>query len=320
MAKVYGVAPPPKPKIPFRPVRELEGQHSGAVSVVRFNANGNYCMTGGHDRRVVLWNPHKAADESCHITSYTGAHGYHVLDIQIASDSAHFASCGGDRNVFWWDVKTSQVVQKYWGHTARVNCLALNADGSVLVSGSYDKTVRFYDNRSKSKEATQALTGFKDSVSAVDIHEAELLVGSVDGTAQLYDLRMGKRTIDLIGEPVTNVCFSNDGNCLLVSTTDNTIKLMDKSTGQMLNEYTGHTNSQFKIEAAFSNDDGYVFSGSENNDVCIWTLTDAKIVHRLVGHRMAVTSLSVHPKEVSLLTASLDGTVRLWDNKTEPAT
>ena len=186
MSRTIGAAPPPRPKVPFRPVRQLNTQHTGPISVVRFNSNGNYCMTGGHDRKVILWNPHKPAEEPCHITTYSGAHGYKILDVQIAKDSSKFASCGGDRTVFLWDVKTGQVIQRYWGHTARVNALALNADASVLVSGSYDKTVRLYDNRSRSKEATQVLTGFKDSIAALDIHEAQVAVGSVDGTVRRY--------------------------------------------------------------------------------------------------------------------------------------
>jgi WD40 repeat protein len=33
------------------------------------------------------------------------------------SDNAHFASCGGDRDVFFWDVLTGQVVRRFKGHS-----------------------------------------------------------------------------------------------------------------------------------------------------------------------------------------------------------
>jgi len=36
-------------------------------------------------------------------------------------------------------------------------------------------------------------------------------------------------------EPVTNVSQSRDGNCVLMSCLDNTIRLFDKQTGEMLN-------------------------------------------------------------------------------------
>ena len=39
--------------------------------------------------------------------------------------------------------------------------------------------------------------------------------------------------------PVTSVSFSGDGNCILVSTLDDTLRLLDKETGEMLNRYGG---------------------------------------------------------------------------------
>jgi WD40 repeat protein len=38
-------------------------------------------------------------------------------------------------------------------------------------------------------------------------------------------------------DPVTCVRFSNDGNCILVATLNNSVMLMDKQTGELLNEY-----------------------------------------------------------------------------------
>jgi len=48
---------------------------------------------------------------------------------------------------------------------------------------------------------------------------------------------MGSLVVDSLGEPVTSVAFSQDSQCVLVSTLDNTIRLMDKATGELLNEY-----------------------------------------------------------------------------------
>ena len=38
-------------------------------------------------------------------------------------------------------------------------------------------------------------------------------------------------------EPVSSTSFTRDGQCVLTSTMDDSIKLMDKDTGEMLNEY-----------------------------------------------------------------------------------
>ncbi|XP_010211911.1 PREDICTED: WD repeat domain-containing protein 83 [Tinamus guttatus] len=69
--------PQPRPgpaELPRRLVRSIEcGQ--GAVRAARFNADGNYCVTGGSDKTLKLWNPRKGTL----LRSYLG-HGYEVLD------------------------------------------------------------------------------------------------------------------------------------------------------------------------------------------------------------------------------------------------
>ena len=52
-----------------------------------------------------------------------------------------------------------------------------------------------------------------------------------------YDIRIGRMTVDHIGQPVTSVTLSKDGQCVLVSSLDNTVRLLDKETGELLNEY-----------------------------------------------------------------------------------
>jgi hypothetical protein len=44
------------------------------------------------------------------------------------------------------------------------------------------------------------------------------------------------------GHPVTNVSLSQDGACLLLSCHDNKARLLDKESGEMLNEYKGNKN------------------------------------------------------------------------------
>jgi mitogen-activated protein kinase organizer 1 len=105
--------------------------HKGAINAAVFNSDGGYCMTGGDDRRVLLWNPHR--DEPVPIKEYS-VHNQRVLDIAIALDNGSFASCGGDRTVFVWDVTGGTVTRRLLGHEQRVNCLRYAADGAILVT------------------------------------------------------------------------------------------------------------------------------------------------------------------------------------------
>ena len=294
--------------------------HKGAVNVATFNSDGEYCMTAGDDRVVKLWNPHKAAlggseqcTQSVPIKEYSSAHNQRILDVAIAKDNHSFASCGGDRTVFVWDVTSGLTTRRLVGHEQRVNCVRYGPECSTLITGSYDKTVRCWDMRSRNAMPLQILTGAADSVTSVDLSAHEIIVGSVDGTVLTYDLRKGSLVRDSIGPPVAHVAVSGDGNCLLVSTLDSALRLLDRSSGQVLCEYHGHTNESFKLTSCLSPDDAWVLSGSETGTLHAWDLVEGKGRMKIQAHSAAVVSLSCHPTTSGLLTASHDGTVKLWE-------
>ena len=92
-------------------------------------------MTGGQDRTIKLWNPHKGTM----IKTYKGVHGYEVLDIAMYApcfffffvcsccshssfffsnhENSRFASAGADKVIFVWDVATGEVERRHRGHT-----------------------------------------------------------------------------------------------------------------------------------------------------------------------------------------------------------
>ena len=104
--------------LPRTNVATLHG-HEGAVMAVCYNAQGDYCISGGADRTVRLWNPSKGLQ----IKSYT-AHAHGVLGVCSSTDNARIASVGGDKQVFLWDVATGRVLRKFRGHMSKINAVA----------------------------------------------------------------------------------------------------------------------------------------------------------------------------------------------------
>ena len=96
--------------------------HKGAVLAVAFNSDGVYCMSGGDDRRVLLWNPRR--EDVTPIKEYTG-HSQRILDIAIAPDNGSFVSCGGDRSIFVWDVPSGRVSRRLQVHSMSI-CKSLS--------------------------------------------------------------------------------------------------------------------------------------------------------------------------------------------------
>ncbi|KJE97182.1 mitogen-activated protein kinase organizer 1 [Capsaspora owczarzaki ATCC 30864] len=288
------------------PARTLKG-HQGAVTAVRFNPAGTYCVSGGADKTVNLWNPHSGML----LKTYIG-HGHEVLDLATASNNEWIVSCGGDKTVIQWDVASGNILRKLRGHLARVNCLGLNADNTVVVSGSYDATVRIWDLKSNMRDPVQTMKEAKDSICSIHIMNHEMVVGSVDGSIRIYDVRVGRVTTDTIGSPVTSVRFSSDGNCILASTLDSAVRLLDKDLGKLLGTYSGHVNESYKLDSTFALNDSHVLSGSEDGKLFVWSLVEAKIIQTIAAHKGAVQGVSHHPFEPSVLTSAVDGLIKVW--------
>jgi hypothetical protein len=91
-----------------------------------------------------------------------------------------------------------------------------------------------------------------DSVTSLAVRAHEILTGCVDGYMRRYDVRMGEMVSDCLLHPITCVRFTHDGNCLLATCMDDNVRLFDKSNGELLNSYSGHKNSSYKVESAMT--------------------------------------------------------------------
>ncbi|KAJ1469901.1 WD40-repeat-containing domain protein [Baffinella frigidus] len=231
--------------LPTEKVSELKA-HVGPVLAVRFNRDGNYCLTCGQDRLIKLWNPTKGLV----VKTYVG-HGHEVFDVATADDNSRLASVGGDKLVFYWDVATGNIIRKFRGHELRVNTVRFAGEGSaVIISGSYDKSVRIFDCRSRRNfEAVQTMRDFRDSVTSVAVSGHQVCAASVDGFIRTFDIRMGEMVSDCVGQPITCVTVTNDGNCVLATCMDSKVRLFDKSNGELLASYSGHKNSTYTVRA-----------------------------------------------------------------------
>ncbi len=292
----------------------------GAVRAVRHSADGHYCLTSGSDKTIKLWNPSRKLP----LKTYSG-HGYEVLDARGSCDNAHIVSGSMDRTVAVWEVGSGLAVRKYRGHAASVNCVRFNEDSSLAISGSVDGRVKCWDVKSKRQDPVQTLEECKDSVTSLDVSDHEILVGCADCKVRRYDLRNGQLLTDFVGSPVASVTFTRDGQCLLVAGSNgDPVRLFDKSTGEMLQEYSGHVNSKYRVEALLDRTDRLVLSGSEDGSVHVWDLVEGTRLGKLDhSHKtqtalgevsisaVTVHSLSFHPDKCELLTAAR-GSFYVW--------
>ncbi|KAI0700939.1 nuclear mRNA splicing protein [Cytidiella melzeri] len=290
--------------------------HKGAVHVARYaKGSAKYVLTGGQDRTVRLWNPSSGAE----IKVYA-AHGYEVLSITVSNDNSKFASSGGDRSVFLWDVSTGATIRRIAGHMGKINTVEFNDDASVLASGSYDASVRLWDLKSQNRAPIQVLDEARDAVQALYVGNGMIMSGSVDGWVRTYDLRMGELRADYIGHPVTAVIPTQDRQSYLTTTLDSHVRLMDASSGKLLNDFTGHSLQSYRSRACFGHNEATVVCGDESGQVWAWDLLDATLLPPNPPpkvHSSVILWTEQHPiEEGEMITASADGTVKVWRHPT----
>ncbi|MEW5301403.1 MAG: hypothetical protein WDW36_004263 [Sanguina aurantia] len=295
-------------RLPHTELNVLKG-HEGAVLVVRFNSTGTYCLSGGKDRIVRLWNPHKGLL----VKSYAG-HGYDVRGVTVSQDNSKFASCGVDKQVFLWDVASGRFIRKFRGHDSTVNAVTYaSKDDALLVTAGYDQCIRAWDCRSRSLDAVQTLKAFKDSVTAVATAGWEVIGSSVDGTVRRFDVRMGRAYTDDLHHPITSCALTHDSLCVLTACLDSSLRLLDKKSGELLASYTGHVHGSVQMDCCLTPSDAHVVGSSETGEVLYWDLVESRLVRRFSAHAGVVCSMAMHPEGRCLVTASVDGLIKVWE-------
>jgi hypothetical protein len=118
-------------------------------------------------------------------------------------------------------------VRTLTGHIAWVWSVSFSPDGSLLASGSVDKTIKLW--RVSDGSLVRTLKGFLGFVSSVSFSpEGSLLAsGNFDGTIKLWRVSDGSLVRTLTGHTgaVMSVLFSPDGSLLASGSVDKTIKL-----------------------------------------------------------------------------------------------
>ena len=82
--------------------------------------------------------------------------------------------------MFLWDVGTTRTLRRFGGgaaggHGGKIECVAFGGEGdSVVVSGSYDASVRLWDTNAQGNRPMMVLSEARDSVTTVSVQGSEI--------------------------------------------------------------------------------------------------------------------------------------------------
>ncbi|MEH2054397.1 WD40 repeat domain-containing protein, partial [Nostoc sp.] len=102
-----------------------------------------------------------------------------------------------------------------------------------------------------------------------------------------------------------------NGQQLASASADNTIKIWDVSSGQLLKTFTGHTDAVRSV--AYSLDGQQLASASRDKTIKIWDVNSGQLLKTFTGHTDRINSIAFSPNGQQLASASDDNTIILWD-------
>ncbi|KAI6232697.1 VID27 domain-containing protein [Aphelenchoides fujianensis] len=276
--------------------------NQAAVRAVRFNVDGNYCITCGGDKTVALRTEAAAA---------------RFLDACGSCDNAMILAGGRDCQPTIFDVESGKMLKRWREHGGVINAVAFNEDSRVALSASQDATIRCFDVRTRSG-AFQVIDEATDNVLCMDVSGHEIVSGSADGHVRLYDIREGRLFVDFVGESVTSVHLTDDGQCCLVSSMDGFVRLFDKTNGALLNDFNDHANQEYRIESTMLKSGDQLASGSEDGHLYVYDVISGKVLSKLDHNPTKfVHSLAAHPTRNDLLLSTAGRKVFVWTAEEE---
>ncbi len=202
------------------------------------------------------------------------------------------------------------------GHWSKIESVAYSSDGTRLLSGSMDMTLREWDR--VTGECICMFEGHTICVSSVAYSPdgTRVLSGSMDHTIREWDRETGKclRVFEGHDKWVNSVAYSNDGTRLLSGSSDTTIREWDQATGECLRVYDGHSGEINAV--AYSPDEFNILSGGDDYTIREWDRETGEFLQVFNGHTSLVNSIVYSSDGTRVLSGSVDTTIREWDRAT----
>lgn len=183
-----------------------------------FSKDGSKLYVGQDNAVTVIQNGAIAGQQ----TQVTGA----VHSIVMNGDGTRLV-CGEGQTAVIRDVNQMDVIQRFTGHTGPVYSADISPDGSTVVSGSADLTVRTW-NASTGQQRTQSNPSSGSILSVrYSPNGSQILAAGGDGTAKFLDAGTLRMTNFLAGHRglVYSARYGQNGTSVITASTDFTARI-----------------------------------------------------------------------------------------------
>jgi cleavage stimulation factor subunit 1 len=138
---------------------------------------------------------------------------------------------------------------------------------------------------------------------------------STDGTVKIYDTHNSKLVRSLtISSPVYSAIFSRNGRYLLTGSKDSIGRLWDITSGKVLMEYSGASQSTASVSMSFTYNEDFVVGSDENSyGIVLWDTRNGTFLKKILGHSGRIRSFASSPVNDGFVSCSEDAKVKYWD-------
>jgi WD40 repeat protein len=220
--------------------------HSQHVWDLDVGPEGRYAVSGGHDGTLRVWNLTTGEGRILHDISPQAVRcvAYHPSGHAVLIGFARGTSATPDYSLRLVDVATGQEIRRFSGHSEVIADVAINADGSLALSGANDQHVILWDV--KSGNMIRRLRGHTSSITAVAFGARSALAATSDmnGCILVWNIQNGAllRRYNAHDAFVMGLAFGPDDATLLSVANDNTVRQwrLDTSPDDLLDWITAN--------------------------------------------------------------------------------
>ncbi|KAH7399488.1 WD40-repeat-containing domain protein [Pyrenochaeta sp. MPI-SDFR-AT-0127] len=244
-----------------------------------------------------------------------------------------------DGHIELYDIAASSLLDKIPAHEGAVWTMQVHPDGKSLVTGSADKSVRFWSFEIVQEEipgtkrttpqlklVQSRILKVNDDVLSVQFSpDSRLLaVATLDNTVKVFFVDSLKLFLNLYGHklPVLNMSISSDSKLIATCSADKNVRIWGLDFGDCHKALFGHEDSIMQIAFIPHPVDGderhIFFSASKDKTVKSWDGDKFEQIQKFKGHHGEIWAMTVARTGDFIVTASHDKSIRIWSKSDEP--
>ncbi|MBF2066647.1 MAG: WD40 repeat domain-containing protein [Calothrix sp. C42_A2020_038] len=292
--------------------------HTRGINCLAFTPGNNLTpplLASASRGETKLWDLNKG-ELICTLSEYPWSKSGLVDEVNslaFSPDGQILVSGGADSTVKIWHVGARDLIDILHKHNGMVRCVACSPDSQIVFTGGDDRRILYWDLMSRQVNNVLSLDDTAAHALALSQDGKILVTGSYRKIKIWYldgEQTQLKYSLSAHSHIVSCLCLSHDGKILVSGSRDQSIKIWNLQTGELLHVLKSHSDAVCAI--ALSPNAEIIASGSVDKTIKLWHIESGELLGTFIGHTNTVTGLTFTASGEMLVSASLDKTIKIW--------